>query len=103
MPYQPVPIDTSAVSLTEEICELTELLAANTHEVWARQRLSEGWRFGPERNDTRREHPGLVPYEQLAESEKEYDRQTALETLKVILSLGYRIEKTPEKTQRAPG
>ena len=62
------------------------------HAVWARQRLLDGWKYGPERSDARKEHPGLVPYDQLTEVEKQYDRNAALETLKAILALGYRIE-----------
>jgi DNA-binding response OmpR family regulator len=93
MSYEPKPIDTSKVTLTEGVLELTELLAENAHEVWARQRLAEGWRYGSERSDARKEHPCLVPYEQLPESEKEYDRQAAMETIKAILALGYRLEK----------
>jgi hypothetical protein len=89
--YEPQPIDTSGVELPEEIVELTELLARNTHENWARQRVSEDWRYGPRRDDVLREHPGLVSYEELSEEEKDYDRTTALETIKTILSLGYRI------------
>ena len=91
--YQPDPLDTSSVNLTEDIRTLTELLARNTHEVWAKQRMAEGWRYGPHRDDARKEHPGLVAYEELTESEKEYDRNTALETIRVILALGYRLEK----------
>ncbi|HVK05636.1 MAG TPA: RyR domain-containing protein [Armatimonadaceae bacterium] len=91
--YQPDPLDTSGVTLTGDISTLTELLAKNTHEVWAKQRMSEGWRYGPHRDDARKEHPGLVAYEELTESEKEYDRNTALETIRVILALGYRLEK----------
>jgi class 3 adenylate cyclase len=100
--YKPRPIDTSGVTLPEEVLELTELLAKNTHEIWARQRVSERWRYGAERNDERLEHPGLVPYEELSEVEKQYDRNTALETLKTIISLGYRIEPPAEAT-RADG
>lgn len=92
MDYKPHPIDTSQIKLSEDILELTELLARNTHEIWAQQRLSEHWRYGAERDDRRREHPGLVSYEELSEVEKQYDRITALESLKTILSLGYRIE-----------
>jgi tetratricopeptide (TPR) repeat protein len=90
--YKPRPIDTSQVTLSEDVLELTELLAKNTHEIWARQRLSEQWSYGAQRDDERREHPGLVSYEDLSEVEKQYDRNTALETLKTIISLGYRIE-----------
>ena len=93
MEYKPAPRDTSDVVLPSGIRELTELLARNTHENWARQRMSEGWRYGPTRNDSRREHPGLVAYEELSESEKEYDRKTAMETVRTILALGYRIER----------
>ena len=92
MTYKPEPIDTTGVKLSQDIIELTELLAKNAHDIWARQRLAEGWRYGPERSDTRREHPSLLPYEELTESEKEYDRNAAIETLKAIIALGYRIE-----------
>lgn len=91
--YKPAPRDTKGVQLPPAIADLTELLAKNTHENWARQRMDEGWRHGPHRDDAKKEHPSLVPYEQLPESEKEYDRTTAMETLKTILALGYRIEK----------
>lgn len=92
-PYQPSPIDTSHVALTGEIRELTELLAKNAHDVWAQGRIAEGWRWGPRRDDDRKEHPSLVPYEQLSESEKNYDRSTAMETLRAITALGYRIAR----------
>jgi hypothetical protein len=93
MTYQPQPIDTSRVVLPVEVESLTELLARNAHENWAQQRLRDGWRYGPGRDDARKEHPCLVPYEQLPESEKEYDRKTAMETVRSILALGYRIVK----------
>ena len=93
LPYEPRPIDTSSVVLTEDILPLTELLARNTHEIWARRRLAEGWHYGPRRDDIRKEHPGLVPYENLPESEKEYDRNTALETLKAMIAMGYQVKK----------
>jgi len=89
--FVPAPIDTSAVSLPEALNDLMERLAENTHDVWAAQRLAEGWTYGPARDDRAKEHPCLVPYGQLLESEKAYDRRTAGETIKVILTLGYRI------------
>ena len=92
--YQPSPIDTSAVSLGGGLLLLEEMLARNAHDVWAQQRMESGWKYGPQRDDLRKEHPCLIPYEQLPESEQEYDRSMALETLKVILALGYKIEKT---------
>ncbi len=93
MSYTPHPLDTSAVQLSNDILQLTEKLASNTHEVWAKERLAQGWVFGPQRNDTLKQHPSLVPYAQLPESEKTYDRKTAMETLKAITALGYRIVK----------
>ena len=82
------------MQLSPDLLQLTECLARNTHEVWAQKRMAEGWTYGPERNDLRREHPSLVPYEQLSEPEKAYDRQTALEALKAVVALGYRVVKS---------
>jgi hypothetical protein len=93
--YRPEPVDTSGVVLPAELGALTELLAQNAHDLWARLRIEQGWRWGPERNDARREHPSLVPYADLPESEKQADRDTAIGTLKVILARGYRIEQGP--------
>ncbi len=91
--YRPDPIDTSGVELSDDVLALGELLARNTHDVWARQRLADGWRYGPRRDDGRREHPDLVAYDELPESERQYDRDTALQTLKAIVALGYRITR----------
>ena len=91
--YTPKPEDTSAVVLDEEIRTLSELLAKNTHEVWSAARIREGWTYGPKRDDVKREHPCLIPYEELPEEEKEYDRKTSQETLRLILKLGYKIVK----------
>ena len=91
--YNPAPIDTSGVALGDALDDLTELLARNVHDIWAQQRPFEGWHYGSARNDACKEHPCLVPYEQLPESAKEYDRKTAMETIKAIIALGYHIEK----------
>ncbi len=93
MTYSPVPIDTSGVKLNQRLSELVERLAANNHDNWALQRIAEGWRFGPDRNDKAKTHPDLVPYEELPDSEKEYDRRSVVETVKAIITLGYRVEK----------
>ena len=89
--YHPSPIDTGDVVLPEELQKLTELLAANIHDVWALNRLKEGWRYGEKKSQARKTTPDLVPYEKLPEEEKNYDRNTAMETLKVIVKLGYQI------------
>lgn len=92
--YTPKPIDTSKIVLSDDLLKLTESLAENAHEIWARQRMSEGWTWGLQRDDKAKKHPDLVPYADLLESEKEYDRMTAMETLKVIVGLGYVVEKS---------
>ena len=94
--YNPIPIPTDGIKLSPTLGQLTELLAKNTHDIWALQRIHDRWKYGPIRNDKKKEHPDLVPYEKLSEEEKKYDRITAMETLKVILALGYKIVE-PEK------
>lgn len=89
--YEPKPIDTSDVILSDDLLELTEKIAENVHDVWAIGRIEQGWTYGPERNDKLKITPCLVPYSKLSDSEKEYDRNTALETLKLIVKLGYKI------------
>lgn len=90
--YVPHPISTDEVSLPGNLLMLAEQIAKNVHEVWAATRLEQGWTYGPERDDTEKKHPCLIPYEQLSEDEKTYDRNTAMETLKLIIKLGFKIE-----------
>lgn len=97
MTYTPRPIDTMHIRLQDDLAQLTERLAANTHDLWAAQRIADGWTYGPKRDDAAKTHPDLVPYDELPEAEKDYDRNTAMETLKLVLALGYRIVK-PETT-----
>jgi len=92
-----VPFDASHTALSKEISELGEVLARNAHESWVKLRLAHGWSLRPDRNDSRKEHPGLVPFDELPESEKEYARQTALETIKTLLALGYTIQASTPK------
>ena len=91
--YTPKPIDTSGIKLPEELLALTEQIAANVHDVWACGRISEGWIYGEVKDPEKKTTPLLVPYDELSESEKDYDRNTALQTLKVVLSLNYSIKK----------
>lgn len=91
--YTPQPADTSGITLASELTELIEAMATNVHEVWAASRIAEGWRYGDTRNDALKQHPCLVPYDELPENEKEYDRKTAVETLKLIQKLGFTISK----------
>lgn len=89
--YTPNPIDISDVELPMPLLRLAEALAENVHDIWAKSRLASGWSYGPERDDALRRNPCLVPYAELPESEKAYDRDTAIGTLKAILKLGFKI------------
>ena len=91
--YNPKPVDTTSIKLNADIIELGEKIAENVHDVWAVGRMKEGWTYGEKRNDTEKTHPCLVPYDELTDSEKQYDRDTAMETLKLIQKLGYVITK----------
>lgn len=91
--YNPEPVNTSGVVLPDEILELTDLIARNVHDVWAAGRIAEGWKYGPIKDSEKLETPYLVPYEELSEEEKAYDKNTALETLKLITKLGYKITR----------
>ncbi|MEP5567568.1 MAG: protein kinase [Halioglobus sp.] len=91
--YDPTPIDVSWVTVPAELNDLVEELSENTHDIWAAQRYLDGWKLGDVRNDRQKTHPCLVAYEQLPESEKQYDRATVLGTIKGMLALGYTIEK----------
>ena len=92
--YTPSPADTANIQLPKELIALAEAISKNVHEVWAQNRIKEGWTYGPVRDDAKRQTPSLVPYEQLPEEEKAYDRNTALGTLKFIVSQGFEIHKT---------
>lgn len=93
MNYNPNPIDTSNVELSPDLMELAEKMAENVHDVWAKTRIDQGWTYGFERNDAEKNHPCLVPYDQLPEEEKVYDRNTCIETLKFIIKAGFEIKK----------
>lgn len=91
--YIPQPIDTSGIQLPEELNPLLEAMAKNVHEIWAKERIAQGWTYGEKRDDTLKHHPCLIAYEDLPDEEKVYDRNTSVETLKLILNLGFKIDK----------
>lgn len=94
--YIPRPIDTSEISVPNRLEKLIERIAENTHDVWAEGRIQEGWTYGPVRDDLKKETPCLVPYQDLPETEKEYDRATALSAIKLVIKLGYEIVECRE-------
>jgi ryanodine receptor 2 len=91
--YKPNPINTNFVNLPEELVKLTEKIAENVHDTWAQERINDGWTYGEKRDDEKKYHPCLIPYDELSEEEKKYDRNTAMKTLKLIVALGYKIKK----------
>ena len=91
--YTPEPMDLSSVDIPESLIQLSERIAENVHEVWAKARMDEGWTYGEKRDDIHKKHPCLVPYDELPEEEKEYDRNTAMNTIKMVKKLGFRIER----------
>lgn len=93
MNYTPNPVDTSRIELSEELKTAAEIISKNIHEVWAKNRMNEGWRYGEEHNSEKKLHPCIVEYEALSESEKDVDRATVNQTIKMLLLLGYKIEK----------
>lgn len=93
MTYTPHPVDTSGITIPDELISLTEQIAENVHDVWAAGRIKDGWEYGEKRDDAKKQTPCLVPYAELTDEEKSYDRNTALETVKLIIAMGYKISK----------
>lgn len=91
--YKPELPDLTSIEIPEDLETLTELLAEHAHDVWAIERQSEGWTYGKERNDRKLETPDMVPYSALPETEKQYDRIMAVNTIKLLLAKGYKILK----------
>lgn len=91
--YEPSPIALDDVTLDDDLTELQEAIAENAHEIWAQNRTSQGWTYGPERNDPQKQTPDMVPYRNLPESEKLYDREMAMQTLKLVKKLGFEIKR----------
>lgn len=91
--YIPKPINVDDISLPTELIELREAIAENTHEVWAAGRLKDGWTYGPERDDKLKKHPDLIPYDELTEGEKQFDRDTAENAIKLVIKLGFDLVK----------
>lgn len=91
--YEPHPIDLADVPLSDDLQELREAIAENAHEVWAEGRRREGWTYGPRLDDAKKEHPDMVQYNLLPESEKQHHRDIAMNTIKLVKKLGWDISK----------
>ena len=91
--YEPHPLNLEDIPLTDDLLELQEAIAENAHEVWAAARKAEGWTYGAVRNDALKQHPDMLPYSALPDSEKEYDRIMAFNTIKLVKKLGWKLVK----------
>ncbi|MFR9504239.1 MAG: RyR domain-containing protein [Rikenellaceae bacterium] len=77
-----------------DLSSLYEDLARHVHNTWMQGRIDDGWVYGEELSDTLKIHPSIIPYEELSEEEKDYDRRTSQATLQFIIEQGYKIVKT---------
>lgn len=100
--YNPEPIPTGHISLSDEILNLVEVLAENAHDIWALKRLKDKWTLGPERDDEKRQHPCLVPYQQLPPEEQDYDREMVMESIRAMHALGFTISRARIDTAAGP-
>lgn len=97
--YVPLPAVLDDVELPASLVELTEEIAKNTHDTWSKARMSQGWTYGPQRDDLLKKHPDLLPYSYLTEEEKKYDRASAMNAIKFIVAMGYAIQKKPSQQE----
>ena len=93
--YNPCPINLDDVELDDNLNDLLEAIAENAHDVWALERIKQGYVYAPENNSDPTKGPltnkDLRPYSELPESEKDYDRKMATATLKLAQRLGFKI------------
>ena len=79
------------LEMTPETEALVEDIAQKVHAAWVDLRKKDGWTYGPKRNDDTKQTPCLVPYEQLPEEEKQYDRNTAVCAIRALIENGYEL------------
>uniref|UniRef100_A0ABM5FAI2 Ryanodine receptor 3 n=1 Tax=Pogona vitticeps TaxID=103695 RepID=A0ABM5FAI2_9SAUR len=89
--FIPSPIDTSQIALPLHLEKIRDKLAENIHELWGMNKIELGWTYGKVRDDNKRQHPCLVEFLKLPETEKNYNLQMSTETLKTLLALGCHI------------
>ncbi|XP_056873644.1 ryanodine receptor 3 isoform X3 [Takifugu flavidus] len=86
--FIPTPVDTSQVVLPTHLDNVRDKLAENIHELWGMNKIELGWTYGKIRDDNKRQHPCLVDFVKLPETERNYNLQMSSETLKTLLALG---------------
>ena len=87
--YEPHPINVDSIPLDEDLEELIEAIAENAHDIWAEKMMKDGWTYGNERDELKKQDPCILPYTALPDDEKEYDRLMAYNTIKLVKKLGY--------------
>jgi hypothetical protein len=73
--------------------EKLELLARMEHDRWMAHKIAQGWTYGPVKDDNRRLHPCLLSWEELAEEEKEKDRQAVRDIPELLSDASFEIYK----------
>jgi hypothetical protein len=73
--------------------EETEHLSGLEHERWMTEKLEDGWRYGEQRDDAKKHHPSLVPYDELSESEKEKDRDTIRQIPEILSGIDFQVSR----------
>lgn len=88
------PLDINRPVLPER---LIEQVARNVHDQWVQERRRQGWTWGEHRDDDKKEHPGIAPYDSLTDDEKEIDRVTVRAVISSLLSVGATITLNDRK------
>ncbi|XP_076604099.1 ryanodine receptor 3 isoform X6 [Chaetodon auriga] len=89
--FIPTPVETSQIVMPPHLEKVRDRLAENIHELWGMNKIELGWSYGKIRDDNKRQHPCLVDFSKLPETEKNYNLQMSTETLKTLLALGCRV------------
>ncbi|XP_067335759.1 ryanodine receptor 3-like isoform X9 [Channa argus] len=89
--FIPTPVETSQIVMPLHLEKVRDKLAENIHELWGMNKIELGWSYGKIRDDNKRQHPCLVDFSKLPETEKNYNLQMSTETLKTLLALGCRV------------
>uniref|UniRef100_A0A8B9LR02 Ryanodine receptor 2b (cardiac) n=1 Tax=Astyanax mexicanus TaxID=7994 RepID=A0A8B9LR02_ASTMX len=92
--YRPTPVDQSGISLSAGQEALVEALTENEHNLWARERIRQGWSYATQLDVKGKRSPQLVPFSLLEERIKCCSREAARDALGTLLGLGYAVEST---------
>uniref|UniRef100_A0A4W6FE05 Ryanodine receptor 2 n=1 Tax=Lates calcarifer TaxID=8187 RepID=A0A4W6FE05_LATCA len=90
--YKPAPLDLSHIKLTSTQEAMVDKLAENAHNVWARDRIHQGWTYGIQQDVKNRRNPRLVPYTLLDERTKKSNKDSLREAVRTLLGYGYNLE-----------